>query len=143
MVLRREAIEERLKELDRILQELSKYGGITGEAFRQDLSQRWIIERGLLASASVIFDIADHILASHFGLYAETYEQSLKALRDKGVISEGLYGEIRGLGGFRNILIHRYLGIDLQEVFENFRRGLRVFPRFGQEILVWLDALEP
>lgn len=139
MVLRREAIEERLKELDEILQELGKYRNITWEKFEADLSQRWIIERGLIAAASVVFDIADHILAGHFGFYPETYEESLEALRDKEVLSERLYRRIKGLGGFRNILVHRYLGIDPREVFENFRKGLEIFPLFAQEILAWLD----
>jgi len=37
MVLRREAIEERLKELDEILQELRKYRDITWKRFQADL----------------------------------------------------------------------------------------------------------
>jgi len=142
MVLRREAVEERLKELDRILQELDKYRGMSWKAFRTDLSLRWIIERGLIAAATVIFDVIDHILAGHFGVYAESYEDSLALLRDKDVISEGLYQQIRGLGGFRNILIHRYLGIDPREVFDNLSKGRVVFPAFAQEILAWLDRME-
>ncbi len=142
MVLRIEAIEERLKELGEILQELGKYRDIPWEKFQANLSQRWIIERGLIAAASVIFDIADHILAGHFGLYADTYEESLESMRDKEVLSEGLYRQIKGLGGFRNILIHRYLGIDPREVFEHFHKGLEVFPLFAQEILNWLDVVK-
>ena len=142
MVLRREAIEERLKELDEILQELAKFRDITWEAFRTSLSQRWIIERGLIAAASVIFDVADHILAGHFGFYAETYEESLQSLRDRQVISEKLYRRIKGVGGFRNILVHCYLGVDPREVFENFHKGVRVFPLFAQEVLTWLDKVE-
>jgi uncharacterized protein YutE (UPF0331/DUF86 family) len=142
MVLRREAIEERLKELDVTLQELRKYLDLTWEKFQADLSQRWIIERGLIAAASIVFDVADHILAGHFGLYAETYEESLRLLRNKEVLSEELYGQIKGLGGFRNVLVHRYLGIDPYEVFESFHEGLESFSRFAQEIIVWLDVLE-
>jgi uncharacterized protein YutE (UPF0331/DUF86 family) len=44
------------------------------------------------------------------------------------------------LDGFRNILVHRYLGINPDEVFDNFQKGLVVFPAFAQEILAWLDA---
>jgi uncharacterized protein YutE (UPF0331/DUF86 family) len=44
------------------------------------------------------------------------------------------------LGAFRNILVQRYLGIDPDEVFGNFQKGLVVFPAFAQEILAWLDA---
>lgn len=139
MILRREPIEERLKELDEILGELGKYRHTARERFRTDLSHRWIIERGLIAAASTVFDIADHILAGHFGLYAETYEESLELLRERAVISEELYRQVRGLGGFRNILVHRYLAIDPQEVMENFDKGLEVFPAFAREILIWMD----
>lgn len=140
MVLKREAVEERLKELDKVLQELSKYRDLPWERFEADLSQQWIIERGLIAAASIIFDIADHILAGQFGLYAETYEEGLELLYGRRVLSGPLFQRIKGLGGFRNILVHRYLGIDPREVYDNFHKGLKVFPDFAQETLVWLDT---
>jgi len=138
-VVRRESVEVRLKELDEIIQELFKYKDVNPEALKRDLSQRWIIERGLIAGASIIFDVADHILSEDFGFYSESYEDSLSGLFEKGVISEDLYKQIRGLGGFRNILIHRYTGIDPDLVFENFHRGLKVFPRFAKEVLAWME----
>jgi len=140
MMLRREAIEERPKELDEILQELAKYRDTTLEEIQGDLSQRWILECGLIAASSAIFDIADHILAGHFGVYAETYEESLASVHAKEVVSDDVYSQIRGLGGFRNILVHHYLDIDPREVLHNLKKGLVVFPRFAQEILDCLDA---
>ena len=140
MILRREAVEARLKELDEILQELGKYRDLSPEELRRDLSKRWILERGLIAAASVIFDVADHILAGHFGTYSESYEESLRLLRDKGVISEQLLSDIKGLGGLRNILIHRYLDIDPREVVASHSKGMETFPRFAREVLAWLDA---
>jgi uncharacterized protein YutE (UPF0331/DUF86 family) len=142
MVLRREAIEERLKELDQILLELGKYRDTSSERFRTDVSQRWVVERGLIAAASVIFDVTDHILAGYFGVYADTYEESLRSLRDHKVLSSRLYGQIRGLGGFRNILVHQYLEIDPREVSANLHKALEVLPRWSQEILAWLDEVE-
>ena len=140
MVLKPDTIEQRLKKLNRILQELKKYEGLEPDVLRQDLSQRWIIERGLIAAASIILEIADHILAGHFGIYVETYEESLAELQNNKVISAALYQQIKGLGGFRNLLVHDYLGLDTAQVFDNFQKGLRVFPLFAQEILDWLDA---
>ncbi len=142
MNLRHEAIEGRLKELDEILAELRKHQEITTEEMQESLSQRWVVERGLIAASTVLLDIADHILAGHFGVYAETYEESLASLEAKGVISEEVYGRIKGLGGFRNILVHRYLDIDPREVQQHLKKGLDVFPRFAQEILDWLEAQE-
>jgi uncharacterized protein YutE (UPF0331/DUF86 family) len=143
MVLRRDVIDKRLKELDEILQELAKYTGISPESLKRDLSLRWIIERGLIAGASVILEISDHILSSQFGVYAETYEESLKMLFDRGVISEDLYRLIKGLGGFRNILVHSYVDIDSGQVFEGFHRSMKVFPWFAKEVLAWLGDSGP
>ena len=139
MILRHEAIEERFKELDTIIQELGKYSDISWDTFNSSLSQQWIVERGLLAAASLIFDVADHILAGHFGDYAHTYGESLTKLHARGVLSAELSEQMKGLGGFCNILIHAYLEIDPQEVYDNFHKALGVFPQFIREVLDWLE----
>jgi uncharacterized protein YutE (UPF0331/DUF86 family) len=139
MVLKPESIKQRLKELDKIIQELDKYRQINQQSLRQDLSLRWIIERGLIAAASLILDIADHILAGYFGAYTETYEEALEGLHHKSVISTELYQQLKGLGGFRNILVHGYLDINVDLLFEHYQKAGSVFPRFAQEILAWLD----
>jgi uncharacterized protein YutE (UPF0331/DUF86 family) len=142
MVLRPEAILARLKELDQVLTELDQYRDLTWDEFMKSLSQRWIVERGLMVAAAMIFDVADHIASGHFGQYAESYEQSLEMLRDLEVLPEELYAQMQGLGGFRNILMHGYLQIDPRHVYENLDKGLRVFPQYGQVVLAWLDAQE-
>lgn len=142
MVLKKEAVMQRLKELDTVIQELGKYENIEPESLKNDLSQRWVIERGLEAGAQLILEIGDHILSGHFGLYIETYEDILRTLLDRNVISEELYLQIKGLGGFRNILVHQYIGLDLDMVFNSFHKSLRVFPLFAQEILAWMAEME-
>ena len=140
MVLKPESIQQRLAELDTILSELNKYQHLSSEKIQGDLSQRWIIERGLIAATSLILDIADHILGSHFGVYADSYEQSLIGLRERAVISEQLYNGIKGMGGFRNVLVHGYLHIQPLIVLENYHKALNVFPQFMQEIMAWVDG---
>ena len=142
MVIKRSSIIEQLKELDTVLGELKQYQDIQPETLRAKISQRWIVERGLIAAASLILDIADHILVGHFGFYANSYEESLLGLRDKGVISSALFDQIKGLGGFRNILVHMYQEIDPVLVADSLQKGLHAFPQFAQEILLWLDGIQ-
>jgi uncharacterized protein YutE (UPF0331/DUF86 family) len=141
MVLKKEVVEARLKELSRVLAELGRYRDVTVEETERDLSRRWILERGLIAAAGLILDIADHILAGHFGTYADTYEGTLRGLRDQGVIPAELYERLQGLGGLRNLLVHRYQEIDLALLHQSFRKALEVFPRFAAEVLEWLEAV--
>lgn len=56
-----------------------------------------------------------------------------------GVLSQELGGRLRGLGGFRNILVHGYLGIDAEKVYAALQRSGRDFTDFEAEILAWLD----
>lgn len=142
MVIKRSSIIEQLKELDTVLGELKQYQDIQPETLRANISQRWIVERGLIAAASLILDIADHILVGHFGFYANSYEESLHGLRDKGVISPELFGQIKGLGGFRNVLVNLYQEIDPALVADSLQKGLTAFPQFAQEIFLWLERIQ-
>ena len=142
MVVKRNIITARLKELDRVVQELRQYENTTLAELQSELSRRWILERGLIAAATLILDIADHILSGQFSEYANTYEESLNGLQKHGVISFSLYGAIKGLGSFRNVLVHLYQEIDPQQVLDSYQKALTVFPAFAGEILSWLDEQE-
>jgi lambda repressor-like predicted transcriptional regulator len=54
MVIKRSSILERLHELDTVLQELRRYQHVDAQTLQSDLSQRWIVERGLIAAATLI-----------------------------------------------------------------------------------------
>jgi uncharacterized protein YutE (UPF0331/DUF86 family) len=43
---------------------------------------------------------------------ATEYDGIVKGLAARGVVSAALGKQLQGLGGFRNILVHGYLGID-------------------------------
>ena len=70
MVVKRETVITRLENLDRIVSELNQYAGLTYSQYSAELRHQWVIERGLIAAAGVILDIAEHILVAHFGEYS-------------------------------------------------------------------------
>ena len=140
MLLKCESVTTRLSELDTVVHELSRYENITAHELQADLSQRWVIERGLIAAATLILDVADHILVEEYAVHTATYEDSLSKLRDHTVIDGALYEGMRGLGRFRNILIYLYQEVDIQQVLEGYQKGLRTFPEYARQILEWLDS---
>lgn len=142
MVLKREVVERRLEELDWTLQRLARHRDLDADAYESDPDRQWIVERGLLNAAGLVFDVADHVLSGHFGHHRETYQGSLDGLHQEGVISSGLHEQLQGLGGFRNLLVHEYLELDPAEVLGHLRRAFQVFPRFAREILGWMEGLE-
>lgn len=139
MVLRIEALRERLAKLEEVVGRLYEIATVGRDEFLRDYRQQWLAERGLELAAQAVFDIGNHILAGEFGQSATEYEGILKGLGARGVLSASLGARLRGLGGFRNILVHGYLGIDAEKVFSALQQSPRDFTDFEAEILSWLD----
>lgn len=140
MGVNRAFLQDALSELHKIASELKKYQGVSLHTMETNLSLRWTVERGLLAGLTLVFQVADHILAQHFGRRPDTYEGLLRELCSCGVISESLYAALRGSGGFRNVLVHEYVRVDLQRVLEALQVAPDQFNAFIQEIQAWLNT---
>jgi uncharacterized protein YutE (UPF0331/DUF86 family) len=54
------------------------------------------------------------------------------------VLSTELRAAMKGLGGFRNVLVHDYLGIDPERVREGLVKAPEHFERFAGEVHRWL-----
>ena len=135
MTFDKNLIKENLIELNNIYGELLKYKDIKEEEFINNLSIRWTIERGLLAGINIILDIGNHILASQYKIYPNTYEDILKEIFGKGIISQEVYSKIKGMGSFRNILVHEYIKIDPKKVYKNYKSFLEIIPEISKETL--------
>jgi len=135
MTFDKNLIKENLIELNNIYGELLKYKDIEEEEFINNLSIRWTLERGLLAGINIILDIGNHILASQYKIYPNTYEDILKEIFGKGIISQEVYSKIKGMGSFRNILVHEYIKIDPKKVYKNYKSFLEIIPEISKEII--------
>ncbi|MCS6919152.1 MAG: DUF86 domain-containing protein [Fimbriimonadales bacterium] len=128
--------------LNRVADELEQYRSVRGDELATNLSLRWTVEHGLQSGLTLILQAANHILTRRFNKLAESYEASLADLRAQRVISASLYRRLRGAGGFRNVLVHEYLQIDLARVARFAKRAPAVFRTFADELMDWLETLE-
>lgn len=142
MTFERSSIEERLKKLHQLLQNLEEIRAIPGDQFVADFRHYWLAERGLQLSAETVLDIAYHILASVYGRYPETNEEALDALRECQVISADLHAQLKGFGGLRNVLVHGYLEIDEAQIYQHLQKAPDVLRRFCEQVIVWMDRHE-
>jgi uncharacterized protein YutE (UPF0331/DUF86 family) len=108
-----------------------------------DLTRTWAVERGLHLGAEIVFDVGNHILSAHYAASADDYEDILSKLGTHGVIDAPLREMLRGLGGFRNVLVHGYLALDADRVREAHRRAPEQFSAFAAAVRTWLDRTAP
>lgn len=140
MVLRPEAVRERLLRLEEVVSRLEALGR-EGIDPRGDFRQAWLAERGLQLAAEIALDTGNHILSAHFGVSARDYEDVLTQLAACGVIDTALREQFRGLGGFRNLLVHGYLKLDPARVAQVMADAPERFSAFARAIRAWLAGV--
>lgn len=141
--MKAEVLRERLKLLEEVAAELEHLPRASAEELRADTARRWALERGLIAGANLLSDVAGHILAGRFETHPDTYAAALRELRDRNVITPELYDELRGLPGLRNLLVYLYARIDPARIAEHAAKAPGPFRRFVAEVLAWLGSQDP
>lgn len=106
---------ERLAELRRYLDHLYAIRErVAGpESLRRDLSLRNDVLFSLQTVVQLVIDISGEIGARH-GLRFEDYTEAVRNLAHLDVFPGGLVEQLARLPGFRNVLIHEYITLDLR-----------------------------
>jgi len=139
VVLRPDALRRRLLRLEEVISHLGRLA--SARQADDDVTRTWAIERGLHLGAEIVFDVGNHILSAHYGVSATDYEDILVKLAAHGVIDAALRETLRGLGGFRNVLVHDYLALDPDRVREAHRKAPDQFSAFAAAIRAWLNRM--
>lgn len=137
MVIRQEALRERIAALREAVARLRNVEGTEGVP--EDVRE-WARERGLQVAAQAVFDIGNHVLSGAFAERPAEYAAIPSHLRDHGVLSAALEKRLRGLAGFRNLLVHDYVRVDPRRVRDLVDARLGDFDAFATEVERWLDG---
>jgi uncharacterized protein YutE (UPF0331/DUF86 family) len=110
---------ERLVELRRHLDHLEELRPRVagGESLRRDLSLHNDVLFSLLTVCQLVIDLAGELSARR-GLRFEDYTQAIRNLAAFPEFSPELVGHLDRLPGFRNVLVHEYVTLDLGRVVE-------------------------
>ena len=125
-----EIIEQHIQNMEEALAQLGKYRNISFNEFQKDLSLVWIVEKGLEILIQNLLDIGGHLLASEIKNDWEDYGEVILKLGNHGIVPQEFSDQIKGMAGLRNILIHEYLRIDLNKLFDYLKYRLEDFIQF-------------
>jgi uncharacterized protein YutE (UPF0331/DUF86 family) len=132
-------VRRHLLALDEAVQNLRRHAGRPLAALQADADERWTVERGLQLCAQNALDIATHLAASA-GRDAPDYASAIDVLGDLGVLPADFASRFRAIAGFRNVLVHGYLGVDLSRVHQLLNVGLDDFADFARFVEDHLPA---
>jgi len=107
-----EVVRRHLAALREALTNLRRHAGCTAQELRANADLRWTVERGLQLCAQNVLDIATHLAAAS-GLDSPDYATAIDRLAELAVLPADFASRLRPMAGFRNVLVHGYLQVDL------------------------------
>lgn len=136
-MLDKKRIFAKIDSLDGYLDELGKIKPETIEEYCGKIEKRRACERLLQISTEAVIDICS-ILVSGLGLGLPSDEETMvDKLEKKKVITTKMKSILKGMIGFRNVLVHKYGEVNDKKVFENLSR-FADFEMFKEEVAQFL-----
>ncbi len=132
-------VRRHLLALDQALQTLRRHQGRPVTALQSDREERWVVERGLQLCTQNVLDVATHLAASA-GRDVPDYGTAIDRLADLGVLRDDFAARLRPLAGFRNVIVHGYLDVDLEIVHRLLNERLDDFAEFARQVSGYLDS---
>lgn len=138
-----EVVRRHLTALDGAVAHLGHHQGQALSRLESDQDARWAVERGLLLCAQNALDVASHLCAAR-GVDVQDYASAVDGLARLGVLDRAFAARFRGIAGFRNVLVHAYLVVDVERLHRFLNQHLSDFATFSDALRQHcaLDAAE-
>ena len=121
----KEGIIDHIEELEQALIDWERYQKIPLEDFKQDRDKRNMILHALLISIQAAIDIANHLIAANKLERPTTYRECFEILSKEKILPSNLANSLADLAGFRNILVHIYWKLNLDDVYGILENDLK------------------
>ncbi|MHA1300518.1 MAG: type VII toxin-antitoxin system HepT family RNase toxin [Candidatus Helarchaeota archaeon] len=119
-----EGIIDHIIELEEAIRDWERYKKIPLEALSTDRDKRNMVLHALLIAIQSTIDIANHIIAEQKFSRPNTYRESFEILANENIITPDLSNQLANLVGFRNVLIHIYLKLNMEIVHSILQNDL-------------------
>ncbi len=133
-------ILSKLQDLEKYIQQLRKFQKYRYDEIENDLEKIWAIEHGLQISIKIIIDVGNYILVSIGENQVENYTDILDKLGQQNILPSQFVAEIRGMAGFRNVLVYRYAEVDLRVVYDVLQNRLDDFVKYIRYIQSYFSS---
>lgn len=123
-------IARKIRELEKSIRQLRKFQSYSYKEIDDDLEKFWAIEYGLQMSIQIIIDIGNHIIAEIGENEIDGYSDVLDRLVKCDILPLEFAKNISGMIGFKNLLVHGYVDVDVKIVYDILQNRLYDFERF-------------
>jgi len=128
-----------LKRLEKALQILQQSSRLSHEELLGNEVLLSAVERNFQIAIECVLDIGNHIIAEKGFESPDENEDIIRILGIEGIVPSDFAGNLKGLAGFRNILVHEYTSIDYALLRDYLMNRLDDFRQFARYVSNYLE----
>jgi len=132
-------IESRLDLIKEVIEKLSNCRESSKEEFLRDFKISDSAIRNLILGVEIVTDIGNHLLAEVFQINPKEYSEVIIHLGNTGIIDKKFAEENANMAKFRNLLVHEYIKVDLDKVYDYLQKAPEIFFKFAKCFIDFAD----
>ncbi|MBP8000655.1 MAG: DUF86 domain-containing protein [Chloroflexi bacterium] len=133
------AIAARLSRIADALQALQVWRELTLAEFLADSIIQLATERQIQVAIQAALDIGSILLAAASSQIPTTYKEIFTFLANQQIIPLPLAEKLVRMAGFRNILVHMYLDVDMSKLYQFLQNDLGDFEEYAHHVAEYLE----
>ena len=130
----KEIVVNKLSSLEETLEKLKKYQTLSKEEYFADERNELSVERLLQTGLETVVDIARYLIIENKLQKPGEKNSEFEILANSEIITKELATKLTKAKSFRNVLVHDYMDVDPEIVFENLQNNLGDLEQFVQII---------
>ena len=135
-----EVAKRKVSQIDTYLSDLKKLSVDNFDDFKD--KDRYASERLMMLLIETASDLLSHILKDRFGVKTRSYREVFIEAERNSLINIELKDVFVEFSGFRNKLVHQYIDVSPEEIYDKVGMFIESFDRYIKQVKSWVGELE-
>ena len=134
-----QAIQALLQTFSEYTEDLRTYQQLNCDEVIADRNYQSMIRYALQTAIQCVIDIANHLLIGGDLEQPPDSRSAILGLGKHGILPQDFAQELAGLSGLRNVIVHRYITVDDELIYQFLQRCVADFETFNQHIVDYVQ----
>ena len=133
-----QAVQALLQSLSEYTEDLRTYQRLNHDDVIADRNYQSMIRYALQTAIQCVIDIANHLLIGGDLEQPSDSRAAILGLGRYGILPQDFAQGLAGMSGLRNVIVHRYMAVDDELIYQFLQRCVTDFDAFSQHIVNYL-----
>ena len=133
-----QAVQALLQSLSEYTEDLRTYQQLSLDEVITDRNYQSMIRYAMQTAIQCVIDIANHMLIGGDLGQPSDSRSAILGLGEHGVLPPDFAQELAGMSGLRNVIVHRYMTVDDELIYQFLQKCATDFDAFSQHIVDYL-----